>query len=81
MLKSDQPVFEYACHEGNYGLMSILRGARTLEAAESKRCGPFSSVERVVANVVDRDGVPPAVLPAIAYEVNLLASMAYLRTL
>src|SRR6185295_5504814 len=28
MQKSDQPVFEYACHEGNYGLMSILRGAR-----------------------------------------------------
>ena len=23
-----QPVFEYACHEGNYGLMHILRGAR-----------------------------------------------------
>jgi hypothetical protein len=35
MRKSDQPVFEYACHEGNYGLMSILRGARTLEAAPS----------------------------------------------
>ena len=28
---SDQPVFEYACHEGNYGLMSILRGARAEE--------------------------------------------------
>jgi hypothetical protein len=23
-----QPVFEYACHEGNYGLLHILRGAR-----------------------------------------------------
>ena len=23
-----QPVFEYACHEGNYGLMHILHGAR-----------------------------------------------------
>jgi hypothetical protein len=23
-----QPVFEYACHEGNYGLMHILEGAR-----------------------------------------------------
>jgi hypothetical protein len=32
MQRSDQPVFEYACHEGNYGLMSILRGARALEA-------------------------------------------------
>jgi hypothetical protein len=37
MQKSDQPVFEYACHEGNYGLMSILRGARTLEAAAEAR--------------------------------------------
>ena len=23
-----QPIFEYACHEGNYGLLHILRGAR-----------------------------------------------------
>jgi hypothetical protein len=36
MQKSDQPVYEYACHEGNYGLMSILRGARQLEATENK---------------------------------------------
>ena len=32
MQKSDQPVFEYACHEGNYGLRSIMAGARQLEA-------------------------------------------------
>ena len=31
MQKSDEPVFEYACHEGNRGLMSILRGARLEE--------------------------------------------------
>ena len=36
MRRSDQPVFEYACHEGNYGLMSILRGARILEGQESR---------------------------------------------
>jgi len=24
-------LFEYACHEGNYGLPAILRGARALE--------------------------------------------------
>jgi hypothetical protein len=23
-----QPIFEYACHEGNYGLRDILSGAR-----------------------------------------------------
>ena len=32
MRKSDQPVYEYACHEGNYGLENILAGA--LRAAE-----------------------------------------------
>jgi hypothetical protein len=35
MQKSDQPVFEYACHEGNYGLMSILRGARIEDAGQA----------------------------------------------
>ena len=28
MRKSEVPIFEYACHEGNYGLLNILRGAR-----------------------------------------------------
>ena len=27
------PIFEYACHEGNYGLTGILAGARADEAA------------------------------------------------
>ena len=27
------PLFEYACHEGNYGLLNIMRGARTQDAA------------------------------------------------
>ena len=30
--RTDAAVFEYACHEGNYGLMNILRGARAEEA-------------------------------------------------
>ena len=30
---NDQPVYEYACHEGNYGLYNILAGARAEEAA------------------------------------------------
>ena len=34
MQKLDQPVFEYACHEGNYGLLNILRGARVDEARQ-----------------------------------------------
>ncbi len=28
----EEPVYEYACHEGNYGLIGILAGARRLEA-------------------------------------------------
>ena len=31
--RTDAAVFEYACHEGNHGLMNILRGARAAEAA------------------------------------------------
>jgi hypothetical protein len=29
----NQPVFEYACHEGNHGLYDILSAARAEEAA------------------------------------------------
>ena len=29
--RTDGPLFEYACHEGNYGLYGILAGARELE--------------------------------------------------
>ena len=34
MQRSDQPLYEYACHEGNYGLYNILAGAREKEQAE-----------------------------------------------
>ena len=33
MSRLDGPLFEYACHEGNYGLENILRGARNQERA------------------------------------------------
>jgi hypothetical protein len=32
MQKTDQPLYEYACHEGNLGLENILRNARLEEA-------------------------------------------------
>ncbi len=32
MTKVDGELFEYACHEGNYGMENILRGARSEEA-------------------------------------------------
>ena len=31
MVKGDGPLYEFACHEGNYGLKNILRAARHLE--------------------------------------------------
>ena len=31
MIRTDDRLFEYACHEGNYALMDILRGARYQE--------------------------------------------------
>jgi hypothetical protein len=33
MAKSEQGMYEYACHEGNYGLLGILGGARAKESA------------------------------------------------
>ncbi len=33
MRQTDGPMFEYACHEGNYAMGGILRGARKLEQA------------------------------------------------
>jgi hypothetical protein len=32
---SPNPVYEYACHEGNYGMVGILAGARAEEAAQA----------------------------------------------
>ncbi len=31
MLLADQPLYEYACHEGNYGMQNLLSGARAAE--------------------------------------------------
>ena len=33
MKKTEAPLYEYACHEGNYGMPSSLRGARAVERA------------------------------------------------
>lgn len=36
MVLSDQPVYEYACHEGNHGLRNILSQARSAEKGPAK---------------------------------------------
>lgn len=35
--RTDKPVYEYACHEGNYSMGNILRGARRMEREERAR--------------------------------------------
>ena len=37
--KTDAPVFEYACHEGNYAATNILAGARAEEVAAAAQSG------------------------------------------
>jgi hypothetical protein len=36
MIKGDEPIYEFACHEGNYGLLNILRVARNLEKQQQE---------------------------------------------
>ena len=36
MNRTKGPIYEYACHEGNYGLANILAGARAAEKAAAK---------------------------------------------
>ena len=64
MQMSDQPLFEYACHEGNYGLYNILAGARRARNPKSKagsrllfaflRAGAAEHVQQAVVSFVAR---------------------------
>jgi len=36
MIKTEGPMYEYACHEGNYDVRHILEGERNLEAQEAR---------------------------------------------
>jgi hypothetical protein len=37
MAASSGPIYEYACHEGNYGMYGVLSGARAQEKATEPR--------------------------------------------
>lgn len=37
LYKTDEPLFEHACHEGNHSLPNILQGARVTEAREAAK--------------------------------------------
>ena len=36
MVKTEGPIYEYACHEGNYGMTGLLSGARAVEKKSSR---------------------------------------------
>ena len=42
MNRTKGPIYEYACHEGNYGLANILAGARAAEKSTAKPTNPGS---------------------------------------
>jgi hypothetical protein len=31
MMRTDEPIYEYACHEGNYAMPNLLKAARVAE--------------------------------------------------
>ena len=37
MTRSDDPIYEYACHEGNYSMPNMLKGARAAEQAPAPK--------------------------------------------
>jgi hypothetical protein len=46
ILKSDGRLYEYACHEGNYALPNILRGARAQEKVTAQGAKTGSEKQR-----------------------------------
>jgi hypothetical protein len=43
MTRIDEPIYEYACHEGNYGMPNILKAQRAVEAQERNKAATTSS--------------------------------------
>jgi hypothetical protein len=37
MTRTDEQIYEYACHEGNYAMPAILSGARLEETSAAKK--------------------------------------------
>jgi hypothetical protein len=40
LTKTEDQLYEYACHEGNYGMLGILSGARAEDRAAEERARP-----------------------------------------
>jgi len=54
--RSKGPVYEYACHEGNYGLVGILQGARTEERTGVKTAPTNIDQKAKAADAEDGEG-------------------------
>ena len=44
--KVDLPLYEYACHEGNYGMVEILTAARAREKAAEEAAKKATGKEK-----------------------------------
>ena len=44
MKKTGQPMFEYACHEGNYSMVTMLEGARAADKAAEEAAKEESKI-------------------------------------
>ena len=58
MTRTEGPMFEFACHEGNHGLLNILAGVRAQDRAEEARwlMSLISSVATLPENRPGRHG-------------------------
>jgi hypothetical protein len=45
MMRSAEPMYEFACHEGNYGLPNILKGARIKERRAAEKTAATAAPE------------------------------------
>jgi len=55
MSKSTEPIYEYACHEGNYGMKNLLSGARAMEKAAAEAKKQNVNIRAILASADDFD--------------------------
>ena len=55
MQHTDEQIYEYACHEGNYGMVNLLSGARAQEKAAEGKEGYRGGVKTILASWNSRD--------------------------
>jgi hypothetical protein len=59
MVANEQPYYEYACHEGNYGLEGILAGHRLEERTGKKSTGRYGDEGAAPASQPDQREAKP----------------------